>query len=253
MERQRMDRILASTGRWSRREAKDLIRQGRVLLDGRPVRTAEEKADPAAAVITVGGEVLEYRRYTWVMLNKPAGYLSATEDGRGPTVLDLLPEDLRRRGLFPVGRLDRDTEGLLLLTNEGGLAHDLLSPKRHVDKVYYARVRGRLTEADRRAFAAGLTLPDGLVCLPAGLEILSAGEESEAHVTLREGKFHQVKRMLAHLGKPVQYLERVRMGPLALDRELPRGAFRFLTENELEELKRFDNPTKNIKSSPKSQ
>ena len=178
MERQRMDRILASTGRWSRREAKDLIRQGRVLLDGRPVRTAEEKADPAAAVITVGGEVLEYRRYTWVMLNKPAGYLSATEDGRGPTVLDLLPEDLRRRGLFPVGRLDRDTEGLLLLTNEGGLAHDLLSPKRHVDKVYYARVRGRLTEADRRAFAAGRP------CMPArraGDSVGGGGERGACH------------------------------------------------------------------------
>ena len=168
-------------------------------------------------------------------------------------MLDLLPQDLRRQGLFPVGRLDKDTEGLLLLTNEGGLAHDLLSPRRHVDKVYYARVAGRLTEADCAAFEAGLTLPGGLVCLPAGLEVLSAGEESEAHVTLREGKFHQVKRMLAHLGKPVLYLERVRMGPLALDSALSRGSFRFLTENELEELRRFDNPTKNVKSSPKTQ
>ena len=128
----------------------------------------------------------------------------------------------------------------------------MLSPKRHVDKVYYTRVTGRLTEADCQAFAGGLTLADGLVCLPAGLEILSAGEESEAYVTLREGKFHQVKRMLACLGKPVAYLERIRMGPLALDRDLPRGAFRFLTENELEELRRFDNPTKNVKSSPKT-
>lgn len=253
MEEQRLDKIIASTGRWSRREARDLIRQGRVLVDGTPARSAEEKTDPESSEITVNGQALDYRRYTWIMLNKPAGYLSATEDGRGQTVLDLLPRDLRRRGLFPVGRLDRDTEGLLLLTNEGGLAHDLLSPRRHVDKVYYARVAGRLTEADRAAFAAGLTLPDGLVCLPAELEILSAGEESEAHVTLREGKFHQVKRMLAHLGKPVRYLERVRMGPLALDRRLSRGAFRFLTENELEELRRFDNPTKNVKSSPKTQ
>lgn len=253
MEEQRLDKIIASTGRWSRREARDLIRQGRVLVDGAPARSAEEKTDPESSEITVNGQALDYRRYTWIMLNKPAGYLSATEDGRGQTVLDLLPRDLRRRGLFPVGRLDRDTEGLLLLTNEGGLAHDLLSPRRHVDKVYYARVAGRLTEADRAAFAAGLTLPDGLVCLPAELEILSAGEESEAHVTLREGKFHQVKRMLAHLGKPVRYLERVRMGPLTLDRRLSRGAFRFLTENELEELRRFDNPTKNVKSSPKTQ
>ena len=253
MAKQRLDKIIASAGRWSRREARDLVRQGRVLVDGVPARSAEEKADPEASEITVNGEALCYRRYTWVMLNKPAGYLSATEDGRGRTVLDLLPQDLRRQGLFPVGRLDKDTEGLLLLTNEGGLAHDLLSPRRHVDKVYYARVAGRLTEADCAAFEAGLTLPGGLVCLPAGLEILSAGEESEAHVTLREGKFHQVKRMLAHLGKPVLYLERVRMGPLALDSALSRGSFRFLTENELEELRRFDNPTKNVKSSPKTQ
>ncbi len=253
MEKQRLDKIIASTGRWSRREARDLVRQGRVLVDGVPARSAEEKADAEASEITVNGEALCYRRYTWVMLNKPAGYLSATEGGRGRTVLDLLPQDLRRQGLFPVGRLDKDTEGLLLLTNEGGLAHDLLSPRRHVDKVYYARVAGRLTEADCAAFEAGLTLPGGLVCLPAGLEILSAGEESEAHVTLREGKFHQVKRMLAHLGKPVLYLERVRMGPLALDSALSRGSFRFLTENELEELRRFDNPTKNVKSSPKTQ
>lgn len=253
MEKQRLDKVLASTGKWTRREAKELIRQRQVLADGVLIRSAEEKVDPEAVHITVSGEALVYRKYTWVMLNKPAGYLSATEDGRGATVLDLLPEELRRQGLFPVGRLDKDTEGLLLLTNEGGLAHDLLSPRRHVDKVYYTRTEGRLTEADSRAFEAGMVLDDGLVCLPAGLEIITAGEESEAYVTLREGKFHQVKRMLAHLGKPVLYLERVRMGPLAMDKELSRGAFRFLTENELEELRRFDNPTKNDKCSPKTQ
>ena len=252
MEKQRLDKIIASTGRWSRREVKGLVRRGQVLVDGVPARSAEEKADPAEAVITVSGETVEYRRYTWIMLNKPAGYLSATEDGRGATVLELLPGELRRQGLFPVGRLDKDTEGLLLLTNEGGLAHDLLSPRRHVDKVYYARVKGRLTEEDCRAFQEGMTLADGLTCLPAGLEILSAGEESEARVTLREGKFHQVKRMLAQRGKPVLYLERLRMGPLGLDGTLPRGAYRFLTENEVERLRGFDNPTKNGKSSPKS-
>lgn len=253
VEKQRLDKIIASTGRWSRREVKELVRRGQVLVDGVPARSAEEKADPATAAITVSGEALEYRRYTWVMLNKPAGYLSATEDGRDRTVLDLLPEYLRRQGLFPVGRLDRDTEGLLLLTNEGGLAHDLLSPRHHVDKVYYARVKGRLTAEDCRMFQAGMELDDGLLCLPACLEILSGGEESEARVTLREGKFHQVKRMLAHLGKPVLYLERIRMGPLELDGNLARGAYRFLTENELERLRGFDNPTKNVKSSPKSQ
>lgn len=237
MEKQRLDKIIASTGRWSRREVKNLVRQGRVLVDGLPARSPEEKADPETAEITVNGEVLTYRRYTWIMLNKPAGYLSATEDGRGKTVLDLLPQELQRLGLFPVGRLDKDTEGLLLLTNEGGLAHELLSPRHHVDKVYYTRVAGRLTEEDRQAFASGMTLGGGLVCLPAELEILTAGEESEARVTLREGKFHQVKRMLACLGKPVLYLERVQMGNLPLDRDLPRGGFRLLTEEEIGKLK----------------
>lgn len=235
MERQRLDKMIASTGKWSRREAKELARRGLVTVNGSAVRSVEEKFDPETAEISVNGETLCYRRYTWIMLNKPSGYLSATEDGRGKTVLDLLPAELRR--LFPVGRLDKDTEGLLLLTNEGGLAHALLSPKRHVDKVYYVRTAGRLTEEDRRAFAAGMSLGDGLQCLPAGLEILAAGEESEARVTLREGKFHQVKRMLAARGKPVTYLERIRMGNLSLDRELSRGTFRFLTEEEIAGLR----------------
>ena len=237
MEKQRLDKIIASTGKWSRKEVKNLIRHGQVLVDGLPAAGPEEKADPEAAEIVVNGERLTYQRYTWIMLNKPAGYLSATEDGRGKTVLDLLAQELRRQGLFPVGRLDKDTEGLLLLANEGGLAHDLLSPRHHVDKVYYARVAGHLTEEDCQAFAAGMTLNDGLVCQSAVLEILSAGEESEAHVTLREGKFHQVKRMLAYRGKPVLYLERVKMGNLTLDPDLPRGEYRFLTAEEVENLR----------------
>ena len=237
MELQRLDKIIASTGRWSRREVKLLVKQGRVLVDGFPARTPEDKVDPATAEIAVNDEVLTWRKYTWVMLNKPDGYLSATEDGKGATVLDLLTPELRRQGLFPVGRLDKDTEGLLLLTNEGGLAHDLLSPKHHVDKIYYAKVDGCLTEEDCAAFKAGIVLGDGLQCQSAGLEILSAGPVSEAYVTLREGKFHQVKRMLASRGKPVTYLERVQMGNLPLDRTLKRGAFRFLTEKELENLR----------------
>ena len=237
MEKQRLDKIIASTGRFSRKEVKELIRRGVVTVDGVPARSAEEKADPETAEIAVNGEVVTYRRYTWVMLNKPAGYLSSTENGRGPTVLDLLPRELQKQGLFPVGRLDKDTEGLLLLTNEGALAHDLLSPKRHVDKVYYARTEGRLTEADCEAFAAGLVLPDGLRCQSGRLEILSAGAVSEAHVTIHEGKFHQVKRMLAFLGKPVVYLERIKMGNLPLDLSLSRGSFRFLTDLEVEELR----------------
>ena len=234
MEKQRLDKIIASTGRFSRREVKLLVRQGRVLVDGVPARSAEDRMAPETAEITVDGERLAWRRYTWLMMNKPAGVLSATEDGRGKTVLDLLPEELRRRELFPVGRLDKDTEGLLLLTNEGGLAHDLLSPKKHVDKVYYARTAGELEEADCRAFAAGMVLGDGLECLPAGLEILSAGAGgSEALVTLREGKFHQVKRMLAARGKPVLYLKRMKIGNLTLDPALEPGGYRFLTEEEV--------------------
>ena len=238
MERLRLDKIIAASGRYSRREVKQLIRQGRVLVGGVPARSPEDKADPETEEIAVDGEVLPYRRYTWVMLHKPAGVLSATEDGRGETVLDLLPPELRRQGLFPVGRLDKDTEGLLLLTNEGGLAHDLLSPRHHVDKVYYARTAGTLTEADCRAFAEGMELGD-LRCLPAELEILSAGPESEALVTLREGKFHQVKRMLAQRGKPVLYLKRVKMGNLTLDPALARGNYRYLTDEELRELRNF--------------
>ena len=179
MALQRLDKIIASTGHWSRREVKNLVRQGRVLVDGVPARSAEDKADPETADIAVNGERILYRRYTWVMLNKPAGYLSATEDGRGPTVLDLLPPELRKQNLFPVGRLDKDTEGLLLLTNEGGLAHELLSPRHHVDKVYYVRTAGRLTEEDCRAFASGMTLDAGLARLPAGLAIRSAAARRE--------------------------------------------------------------------------
>ena len=234
---QRLDKILASTGRWSRREVKLLVRQGRVLADGRPAASPEEKYDPAVTALTVDGEDIGYRDVTWLMMNKPGGVLSATEDGQGTTVLDLLSPELRRIGLFPVGRLDKDTEGLLLLTNDGDLAHHLLSPRHHVDKVYFVRVAGRLTAADQAAFREGMTLGDGLRCMPAELEILTAGESSEAHVTLREGKFHQVKRMLAALGKPVLYLKRVEMGKLPLDIKLAPGDYRFLTEEELELLR----------------
>ena len=233
MEKARLDKIIAGEGTYSRREVRLLVRQGRVLVDGVPARSPEDKVVPEAVEIMVDGTVLHCRRYTWIMLHKPAGVLSATEDGRGATVLDLLPPELRRRGLFPVGRLDKDTEGLLLLTNEGGLAHDILSPKHHVDKVYYARTAGCLTEEDCRAFAAGMTLGGGLECLPAGLELLSP---QEALVTLREGKFHQVKRMLAACGKPVTYLKRLSMGPLRLDEALAPGAFRPLSDGEIHTL-----------------
>ncbi len=232
---ERLDKIISATGKKSRREVKELVRQGRILVDGKPASAADMKVDPACAEILMDGVDVGYEKHTYVMLHKPAGVLSAVEDRRQQTVLDLLPEELRRRGLSPVGRLDKDTEGLLLLTNDGELTHKLLSPKYHVDKVYYARVEGGLEQADVVAFAAGMTLGDGLECLPAGLEILSP---NEALVTLQEGKFHQVKRMLAARGKPVVYLKRLSMGELQLDETLLPGEFRPLTAAEIESLRR---------------
>ena len=230
---ERLDKIIAGTGKYSRREVKELVRQGRVVVDGRLASSPEEKVDADAVCLLVDGQSLDCRRYTYLMLHKPAGVLSARVDGRQQTVLDLLPPELRKRDLSPVGRLDKDTEGLLLLTNHGELAHRLLSPRYHVDKVYYARVEGVLTAADTAAFAGGMVLADGLECLPAGLELLSP---QEALVTLREGKFHQVKRMLAACGKPVTYLKRLSMGPLRLDEALAPGAFRPLAEGEIHTL-----------------
>jgi 16S rRNA pseudouridine516 synthase len=235
---ERLDKIISATGKKSRREVREMVRQGRVLVDGKPAPAADMKVDPQTAVILLDGEPLGYEKFTYVMLHKPAGVLTATEDRRQETVLDLLPPELRRRALSPVGRLDKDTEGLLLLTNDGQLAHRLLSPKSHVDKVYYARVDGALEPGDIAAFAAGMTLGDGLECLPAGLEILAAGETSECLVTLREGKFHQVKRMLAARGKPVTYLKRLSMGSLRLDDTLAPGEFRLLTAAEEAQLQR---------------
>ena len=232
---ERLDKLLAGTGKWSRREVKALVRQGLVRVDGRLAASAEDKLDPAAAIITVADETISLCRFTYVMLHKPAGVLTATEDRKQPTVLDLLPPELRRIGLAPVGRLDKDTEGLLLLTNDGELAHRLLSPKYHVDKRYLARVDGELSAADAEAFARGMTLGDGLECLPAGLEVLP---DRVCIVTLREGKFHQVKRMLAARGAPVLYLKRLSMGPLTLDDSLAAGAYRLLRAEEISALYR---------------
>ena len=231
---ERLDKVISATGKKSRREVKDMVRQGRILVNGKIAAAADMKVDPLLAEILLDGEPLCYEKFTYIMLHKPAGVLSAVEDRKQKTVLDLLPSELQKRGLSPVGRLDKDTEGLLLLTNDGELTHKLLSPKYHVDKVYYAKVDGCLERADIEAFAAGMTLGDGLECLPAGLEILS---DSEALVTLHEGKFHQVKRMLAARGKPVLYLKRLRMGPLYLDENLPCGAYRPLHEEEIKSLR----------------
>ena len=227
---ERLDKILAGTGRWSRKEVRELVKQGRVSADGALVKAPDVKLDRAAVELRVDGEPVSAEEYVYLMLHKPAGVLSATEDPRQPTVLSLLPEHLQRVGLFPVGRLDKDTEGLLLLTNDGPLGHRLLAPKKHVDKVYFVRVDGALDGADAACFRAGMTLADGLVCLPAGLEILDPPDT--ALVTLREGKYHQVKRMCAARGKPVAYLKRLSMGPLALDPALEKGAWRPLTAAE---------------------
>ena len=229
---ERLDKRLAATGKWSRKEARELIRAGRAAVDGQVCRTPEQKVGEEDAV-TVDGVPIGPQGPVYLMLNKPAGVVSSTAEPGERTVLDLLGEEYQNLGIFPAGRLDKDTEGLLLLTNEGPLAHALLSPKRHVDKIYYARVDGCLNAADCAAFAEGLSLDGGLQCLPAALELPPEGGGREALVTLREGKFHQVKRMLAARGAPVVYLERVQMAGLALDRSLPRGGFRFLTEDEL--------------------
>lgn len=225
---ERLDKLLAGTGRWSRKEAAGLIRAGRVRVDGAAVTRREDKF-PEGVSITVDGEPVSTEKYIYLMLNKPAGLVSAAGDPREPTVLSLLPGYLRRVGLFPAGRLDKDTVGLLLLTNDGALAHALLSPKRHVDKTYRVHVDGVLDESDELAFRAGMTLPDGLRCLPAGLERRG---EHEAVVTLREGKYHQIKRMLAARGKRVLSLERLTFGPLTLDSGLARGQWRPLTPEE---------------------
>ena len=235
MGMERMDKLLASTGLWSRKEVKELVRRGRVQVNGAVLDRVEDKADPDQDEIRVDGEVVDCSPYVYIMMNKPEGLLSATTDKKQKTVLDLLPEHLRRRGLFPVGRLDKDTVGFILLTDDGPMGHELLSPKKHVDKVYYARVDGRIDETDVAALAQGLVLEDGLHCLPADLEPI--GDASECRITLREGKYHQVKRMLAARGKPVTFLKRLSMGPLTLDEGLLPGEWRFLTREELLALK----------------
>ncbi|MGI5963715.1 MAG: 16S rRNA pseudouridine(516) synthase [Lawsonibacter sp.] len=235
MAEERVDKSLSSTGRWSRKEVKNLIRQGRVKAGDKVVLRPEEKYDLERCVLFVNGEAVNWQAQTYLMLYKPAGVLSATEDRRQKTVLDLLPDYLRRRGLFPVGRLDKDTTGLLLLTDDGQLAHDLLSPKKHVDKVYLARVEGHVTEEDRIVLAEGMVLEDGLRCLPANLEAIGDGQR--CLVTLHEGKYHQVKRMLAARGKPVLELKRLSMGPLTLDEGLEPGQWRFLTPEEVAQCK----------------
>jgi len=231
---ERLDKFLCDSGVGSRSQVKLVIKAGRVTVDGAVQGDASRKIDPQQQEICVDGERLGGKRRLVVMLNKPAGYLTATQDRQDKTVMDLLPEDLRRQGLNPVGRLDKATEGLLLFTNDGDLLHRLSSPKKEVPKVYYARHEGTATEADVAVFAAGLTLGDGTVCLPAVLEPLGEGESL---ITVCEGKYHQVRRMMASRQMTVQYLERRKEGNLELE-GLPRGEIRILTEAEVTELEK---------------
>lgn len=233
----RLDKYLSDMGVGTRSELKKEIKKGAVSVDGTVVK------DPGCSVtadsrVTFRGTEIAYEEFVYYMLNKPAGIISASEDGREPTVVDLIAEP-KRKDLFPVGRLDRDTEGLLLITNDGALSHRLLSPKHHVDKVYYAELSGILNESHAEEFSSGITLPDGLECLPADLKILSVSPEdntSEAEITVREGKFHQVKRMFSAIGAEVTYLKRLSMGTLRLDPALAPGEYRRLTSDEITSL-----------------
>ncbi|HBA62646.1 MAG TPA: 16S rRNA pseudouridine(516) synthase [Lachnospiraceae bacterium] len=233
----RIDKYLADMGFGTRSEIKKAIRQGLVAIDSNVVRKPEEKLDPERQKVSFAGKSVTYAALEYYMLHKPAGVVSATEDKKERTVMDLLPKE-RRKDLFPVGRLDKDTEGLLLITNDGSMAHALLSPKKHVDKTYFARVRGWVTEEDRIAFRKGIDIGDEKQTLPAELTILQAGEESEIRLTIREGRFHQVKRMFEAVGKEVVYLKRLSMGPLTLDPSLSAGNSRQLTEEEIQALQR---------------
>lgn len=235
MARMRLDKLLAHLNCGSRKEVQAMIRAGRVCVDGAAETDPAAKVDTDAALIALDGQVQRYRAQRYYMLNKPAGVITASRDERHDTVLDLFPEE-ERRGLFAVGRLDKDTEGLLIVTDDGALSHALMSPARHVAKVYEAVIEGELARDAAERFRQGLTLRDGTVCLPARLDILPGDGETRVRVTLREGKYHQVKRMVAAVGATVVRLRRVKLGGLVLDPALPAGAFRELTERELEQL-----------------
>lgn len=235
----RLDKYLADMGEGTRQEVKKYIRRGSVTVNGELVRSPERKVDERDQVCLDGRKV-SYAAEEYFMLNKPAGVVSATEDKRDRTVLDLI-QYKKRKDLFPVGRLDKDTEGLLLITNDGALSHRLLSPRHHVDKTYYVEVQGHVTEENRAAFQRGVNIgteEEPLVTMPARLEILEAGQSlSRVRLTIREGKFHQVKRMFLSLGMEVSYLKRESMGSLRLDDSLAPGEYRPLTEHEIKRLK----------------
>lgn len=226
----RLDKFISDCGAASRREIKQMIKAGRVTLNGETAPAPETKLDPESAVVTIDGTALKYEKYHYFMLNKPAGVLSATDDGKQKTVIDLLLPEHRRLGLFPVGRLDKDTTGLLLITDDGDFAHRVISPKSKIIKVYHAHTQSPVNTDDISAFVQGVTLADGTKCLPAGLSLCADGS---CLVTVMEGKYHQVKRMLASRGKPVMALKRLKIGGLELDESLEPGDYRPLTADEL--------------------
>lgn len=230
MGKMRLDRLLSELGVASRSELRSIIRAGRVKVDGAVVTAPDRRVDAQINTISLDGELLRWQRFRYFMMDKPEGVLSVTEDRRQETVLDRLSPELKRLELFPVGRLDKDTSGLLLLTNDGDFAHRVISPKSGVEKRYRAEVEGIPDEVDVRAFAQGIVLADGTQCLPARLEITG---ESVCYVTVMEGKYHQVKRMLATCGKPVKHLRRLSVGSLELGESLEPGGIRELGQEDL--------------------
>ena len=231
MAQMRLDKFLADMGIATRKDLKQIIKSGRVCINGAAVTQPEMKLDAEKSTVTLDGRALSYTRYHYYMMDKPAGILSVTEDKKQETVLSLVTPEMRRMGLFPVGRLDKDTSGLLLLTDDGDFAHRVISPKSGVQKLYYARVDGKLDDADIAAFAEGIVLKDGTECLPAKLELTG---ENECLVTVMEGKYHQVRRMLASRGAPVIELRRLSIGALKLDESLGAGGFRELDQTEIQ-------------------
>ena len=229
----RLDKLLAHSGYGSRKEVKELIRKGQVSVNEVVIKDDDFKVDEVNDEVIVEGIIVDYQKFIYIMMNKPDGVLSATYDPKDPIVLDLI-EDTPTRGLFPVGRLDKDSEGLLLITNDGKLAHELLSPKKHVDKVYYIEYDGELVSDVKERFKEGIILEDNYKCLPASIELLN---NNKAYVTISEGKFHQVKRMINMCNGEVTYLKRIKFGPLELDNSLKEGEYRFLSNLELDSLK----------------
>lgn len=232
----RLDKYLALANVGTRSEVKAFLKKGMVTVDGQTEKKPERRVTGEEEIL-FQGKAVRYEEFCYLMLHKPAGVVTATEDKRERTVMDMIDVPGKKE-LFPVGRLDKDTEGLLLITNDGQLAHRLLSPKRHVDKRYFARVEGPMTEREIQSFAEGLNIGDEKPALPASLRVLSSGEISEVEVTIQEGRYHQIKRMFEAVGSRVCYLKRLSMGSLVLDETLKKGAFRRLTEPEIEELKK---------------